>query len=133
MKLTEKTLKKMIVEAIESNPDLFPAQFRATEPDTKKPDPLDDIFRFIDSVGDAALEKMGKTHDDFYPQADWDYSEITNKIVYATAGDIKKVAGEMSDGELLSILQGLMPMLVDAVVNDKRVKALFPRKEEPKL
>lgn len=133
MKLTEKTLKKMIVEAIESNPDLFPAQFRATELDPKKPDPLDDIFRFIDAVGDAALEKMGKTHDDFPPQADWDYSEITNKIVYTAAGDIKKAAGEMSDGELLSILEGLMPMLVDAVVNDKRVKALFPREEEPEL
>ena len=128
MKLTEKTLKKIIIETMTRS-----GYFKATERDIDKPDPLDDIFRFIDSVGDAALEKMGKTHDDFYPQADWDYSKLTNQIVYRAAGDIKKAAGKMGNDELLSMLQGLMPMLVDAVANDKRVKALFPREEEPNL
>ena len=126
MKLTEKTLKKIIIETMTRS-----GYFKATEPDPKKPDPLDDIFKFIDAVGDAALEKMGRTFDDFAPGGDMKYSELTNKIVYRAAGDIKKAAGEMSDGELLGILQGLMPLLVDAVINDKRVKALFPRQQEP--
>ena len=128
MKLTEKTLKKMIVETMTRS-----GYFKATAPTLRDPDPLDDIFEFIDAVGDAALEKMGRTFDDFAPGNDLKYSKLTNQIVYRAAGDIKKAAGKMGNDELLSILQGLMPMLVDAVINDKRVKALFPREEEPNL
>ena len=127
MKLTERTLKKMIVEMIESNKDLFRGQFRATAPTLGDPDPLDGIFKFIDVVGDAALKQMGKTFDDLAPGDDMEYSELTNKIVYEKAREIKKASpgSKLSNHELLDLLEGFMPMLVDAVVADKRVEALF--------
>jgi hypothetical protein len=107
MKLTEKTLKKLIKEAMDD-------MFIATAPTLDDPDPLDDIFVFIDKVSDAAMEKMGVTDEDI---DDWEFSELSNKVVKGVANDIKKVTGDMSNDELLAILRGLMPMLVNELIN----------------
>lgn len=110
MKLTEKTLKKLIKEAMDD-------MFIATAPSRHSPDPLDDIFVFIDKVSDAAMEKMGVTDEDI---DDWEFSELSNKVVKGVANDIKKVTGDMSNDELLAILRGLMPMLVNELINQHK-------------
>ena len=110
MKLTEKTLKKLIKEAMDD-------MFIATAPTLDDPDPLDDIFVFIDKVSDAAMEKMGVTDEDI---DDWEFSELSNKVVKGVANDIKKVTGDMSNDELLAILRGLMPMLVNELINQHK-------------
>ena len=110
MKLTEKTLKKLIKEAMDD-------EFIATAPNLRTPDPLDDIFKFIDEVYNAAMEKMGVTDEDL---DDWEFSELSNKVVKGVANDIKKVSGDMSNDELLAILRGLMPMLVNELINQHK-------------
>ena len=128
MKLTEKTLKKMIVEAMDD-------EFIATAPNLRTPDPLDGIFEFIDEVSNAAMEKMGVTAEDI---DDSKFSELSNKVVKGVANDIKKATGDMSNDELLAILRGLMPMLVNELIHQHEnpqpqpVDADFSN-EEPKL
>jgi len=110
MKLTEKTLKKLIKEAMDD-------EFIATAPNLRTPDPLDGIFEFIDEVYNAAMEKMGVTDEDL---DDWEFSELSNKVVKGVANDIKKVSGDMSNDELLAILRGLMPMLVNELIKQHK-------------
>tara|TARA_B100000287_G_scaffold82502_1_gene75197 strand:- start:167 stop:526 length:360 start_codon:yes stop_codon:yes gene_type:complete len=110
MKLTQETLKKLIKEAMDD-------MFIATAPTLDDPDPLDDIFVFIDEVGNAAMEKMGVTDKDL---DDWEFSELSNKVVKGVANDIKKAAGDMSNDELLAILRGLMPMLVNELIKQHK-------------
>ena len=128
MKLTEKTLKKLIKEVMDD-------EFIATAPTLDDPDPLDDIFDFIQEVGNAAMEKMGVTDKDIN---DWEFSELSNKVVKKVANDIKKVSGDMSNDELLAILRGLMPMLVNELINQHKNPPAGPvdadfSNEEPKL
>ena len=110
MKLTQESLKKLIKEVMDD-------EFIATAPTLEDPDPLDDIFVFIDKVSDAAMEKMGVTDKDIN---DWEFSELSNKVVKGVANNIKKVSGDMSNDELLAILRGLMPMLVNELINQHK-------------
>jgi hypothetical protein len=56
MKLTEKTLKKMIAEAYEKyEPGPMTAM---TVYDTEKPDPMDALFRIMDVITDKALTML---------------------------------------------------------------------------
>ena len=127
MKLTEKTLKKLIKEAMDD-------MFIATAPTLKDDDPLDDIFAFIDKVSDAAMEKMGVTDKDIN---DWEFSELSNKVVKDAANEISP-SGKISNDELLAILKDRMPQLVDDLINRHKNPKLEPvdadfSNEEPKL
>jgi hypothetical protein len=128
MKLTEKTLKKLIKETMDDT-------FIATAQTLKDPDPLDGIFEFIDEVSNAAMEKMGVTAEDI---DDSKFSKLSNKVVKGVANDIKEATGDMSNDELLAILRGLMPMLVNELIHQHEnpqpqpVDADFSN-EEPKL
>ena len=127
MKLTETILKKLIREAMDD-------EFIATAPTLKDPDPLDDIFKFIDEVYNAAMEKMGVTDRDIN---DWEFSKLSNKVVKDAANRISP-DGSISNDELLAILKDRIPQLVDDLINRHKNPKLEPvdadfSNEEPKL
>ena len=87
MKLTEKTLKKMIAETIT----------QATQMDLSKADPNDNLFRIMDQVQDKAMEYLNITDEaragDI--RLDEQLSEMANEIVTARLQDIDGMAGEL--------------------------------------
>mgnify|MGYP003139119356 CR=1 FL=1 len=73
MKLTEKTLKKMIAEAIT----------QATQMDLSKSDPNDNLFQIMDQVQDKAMKYLNITEEDRAAdhRLDEQLSEMANEVV----------------------------------------------------
>ena len=87
MKLTEKTLKKMIAEAMT----------KVTQMDLSKSDPNDNLFRIMDQVQNKAMEYLNITEEDRRKNIglDEELSEMANEIVTARLQDIDGMAGEL--------------------------------------
>ena len=93
MKLTEKTLKKMIAEAMT----------KVTQMDIDKADPNDNLFRIMDQVQNKAMEYLNITDEDRAGNIDLDeqLSIMANQIVTARLQDIDGMAGELAQKYLM--------------------------------
>ena len=88
MKLTEKTLKKMIAEAIT----------KVTQMDLSEPDPNDALFKISDQVQNLAMEYLKITEKDRAGNIDLDHqlSEMANEIVTRRQPNFnQQMAGEL--------------------------------------
>lgn len=81
MKLTEKTLKKMIAEAYEQ---YEPGPMTpVTQQDRSKPDPMDALFRIMDVITDKALEtvRAGLGEEFNYIDVEAQLTPLSNEVV----------------------------------------------------
>ena len=92
MKLTEKTLKKMIVEMFDK---YEPGEMTpVTQMDLDKADPMDHLFKIMDKVVDKAIEILGTTEAN-YIDVEANLTPLSNEVVTARLQDIDGMAQEL--------------------------------------
>ena len=91
MKLTQKTLKKMIAEAYEKyEPGPMTAM---TQFDINKPDPMDALFRIMDAITDKALTMLkADLGEEFnYIEVEGQLTPLSNEVVTGRLYDSGRV------------------------------------------
>ena len=92
MKLTQKTLKKMIVEMFDK---YEPGEMTPiTQFDIDKPDVMEPVFKIMDEVVDKAIEMLGTTEED-YMDVEAHLTPLSNEVVTARLRDIDGMAQEL--------------------------------------